>query len=227
MPVDLTSYKVANLELSSATKFDNYVQAVQDALNALPPAQITGYPADATKFLRGDGSWPSMPWIQLGDIDLSAVSTFSAISGVYRSLKIVWTARTPNAGTTLAFSVRFNGDSGANYDSNSLNGNNSVATSGPTVAATVADIGAIPAASATANRAGYGEVIIPMYAGTVFHKGYTSISSAMSTSAAANMWTQAFGGVWKSTAAITQIDLVASGGGALSAGSRAQLYGIL
>ena len=57
MTVDLSSYKVAASELSSSTKFDNLVQAVQDALNALPPSQITGYPSDVAKYLRGDGSW--------------------------------------------------------------------------------------------------------------------------------------------------------------------------
>ena len=64
MTVDLSSYKVNPSELSSSTKFDNMVQAVQDALNALPPSQITGYPSDASKFLRGDGTWATVATTQ-------------------------------------------------------------------------------------------------------------------------------------------------------------------
>ena len=58
MPVpDLESYKVAAAEMSSATKFNNLVQAIEDELGDIDPDQIGGYPADAAKFLRGDGAW--------------------------------------------------------------------------------------------------------------------------------------------------------------------------
>lgn len=58
MPVpDFSAYKVVAGELSSATKFSNWVQAVQDEFGDIDPDQIPGYPADATKFLRGDGAW--------------------------------------------------------------------------------------------------------------------------------------------------------------------------
>jgi hypothetical protein len=62
MTVDLSSYKVAASELSSSTKFDNFVQAVQDALNTFPASQISGYPSDPTKLLQGDGSWGPGAW---------------------------------------------------------------------------------------------------------------------------------------------------------------------
>ena len=54
---DFEPYKVANAELSSASKFSNFVQAVEDEFSDIDADQIAGYPADATKFLRGDGAW--------------------------------------------------------------------------------------------------------------------------------------------------------------------------
>ncbi len=54
---DLSSFKVVNAEVSSATKFNNLVQAIQDEFADVDADQIPGYPSDATKFLRGDGAW--------------------------------------------------------------------------------------------------------------------------------------------------------------------------
>lgn len=62
MPSDFSAWKTTPGETSSSAKFDGFVQAVQDAINgittaAVSPAQITGYPSDATKFLSGVGTW--------------------------------------------------------------------------------------------------------------------------------------------------------------------------
>lgn len=61
---DLESFKVAADELSSATKFNNLVQAIEDEFSDVDPDQISGYPSDATKFLRGDGAW-AVPWVEV------------------------------------------------------------------------------------------------------------------------------------------------------------------
>lgn len=66
---DLESYKVATSETSSATKFNNLVQAVEDEFSDIDPDQIAGYPSDASKFLRGDGSWAAAGGVG-GFIDL-------------------------------------------------------------------------------------------------------------------------------------------------------------
>lgn len=57
---DLEAFKVAAGELSSATKFNNALQAIEDEFSDIDPDQISGYPSDATKFLRGDGTWPAL-----------------------------------------------------------------------------------------------------------------------------------------------------------------------
>ncbi len=59
---DLQSYKVAAAELSSATKFNNLVQAVQDEFGDIDADQIPGYPSSAYPVLRGDGSWGPGAW---------------------------------------------------------------------------------------------------------------------------------------------------------------------
>jgi hypothetical protein len=64
MPVDLSPYRInPNEKPASATKQDNTLHAIENALNHFPAAQIQGYPSDGTKFLNGAGGWtvPSVP----------------------------------------------------------------------------------------------------------------------------------------------------------------------
>ncbi len=125
MTVDLSSYKVIANELSSSTKFDNYVQAVQDALNTLPPSQIVGYPGDATKFLRGDGSWVAgIPLIYdraTGTVDVQTSAVETSIytksiagndMGTTRSLRLTLMGdylHNNVAGDTITARVKFGG----------------------------------------------------------------------------------------------------------------------
>lgn len=58
MPVpDFETYKVAANELSSATKFNNLVQAIEDEFGDIDGDQIAGFPNNSALFLRGDGTW--------------------------------------------------------------------------------------------------------------------------------------------------------------------------
>lgn len=58
---DLETFKVVTTETSSATKFNNLVQAVEDEFSDIDPDQISGYPSDATKVLLGNGTWAVPP----------------------------------------------------------------------------------------------------------------------------------------------------------------------
>jgi hypothetical protein len=51
----------------------------------------------------------------LASIDLTSVTTFSAISGSYRHLEIYYVARSDNV-AAQGLLIQFNGDTGANYD---------------------------------------------------------------------------------------------------------------
>jgi hypothetical protein len=58
MALDLSPYRIAaNEKPASAAKQNNMLWVVQGNLNLLPPFQIQGYPADATKYLNGAGGW--------------------------------------------------------------------------------------------------------------------------------------------------------------------------
>jgi hypothetical protein len=60
MALDLSPYRIAaNEKPASAAKQNNMLWVVQGNLNLLPPFQIQGYPADATKYLNGAGGWTS------------------------------------------------------------------------------------------------------------------------------------------------------------------------
>jgi hypothetical protein len=58
MPFDFSSFQVAPGEKpASSAKFNNFLNAVQAAVNGMPPANLSGYPGDAAKFLNGAGGW--------------------------------------------------------------------------------------------------------------------------------------------------------------------------
>jgi len=58
MPFDFSASRVAPGEKpASSTKQNNMIQSFQDAVNAMPPANLVGYPADGAKFLNGAGGW--------------------------------------------------------------------------------------------------------------------------------------------------------------------------
>ena len=123
-------------------------------------------------------------------------------------------------------SLRFNNDTGTNYESNLINAtNNGAAGSSATASQTEAILGIFAAASATANRAGMAIVDIPEYAGG-FHKIMSSMNQVIHGAGAADYSTQIRGIQWRNTAAITEIDIILSAG-AWAAGSTARLYGIL
>lgn len=58
MPFDFSAFRVSPCEKpASSNKFNNFLQAVQEGMNAMPPANLIGFPSDATKYLNGAGGW--------------------------------------------------------------------------------------------------------------------------------------------------------------------------
>jgi hypothetical protein len=58
MPFDFSPYLVGPGEKpASSSKFNNFLTAVQAGMNAMPPANLVGFPSDASKFLNGAGGW--------------------------------------------------------------------------------------------------------------------------------------------------------------------------
>lgn len=156
----------------------------------------------------------------------AASITFSSIPSTYRHLQLLITGRSDSA-TPIYTYVRmsFNGDGGANYYYEELNINNATVGSSSAVAQTGLVIGAITNSTNTADRAGVIDLTIPRYAGTTFHKSFTSLTQAAVTSVASGQYNFMHGGTWASTAAITSITLAPNSGNFI-AGTVVTLYGL-
>jgi hypothetical protein len=162
----------------------------------------------------------------------AAQITFSSIAGTYKHLRIIFQARGTSAAGVVAFRAQFNADTAANYDTIFLvasgSGANTTATPGggrtdgaaPTTSLYVAQL---PDSTSPAGSAGAGDLLIPNYAGTVFHKQTRSVDYGRTGTSAQSVGD--YGGTWRSTAAITAIRLFPLSGNLL-AGSRASLYGL-
>ncbi len=171
----------------------------------------------------GGGSFSLIETQALG-ADAGSV-TFSAIPGTYEHLMILWTARGTDAGNPDVY-LRFNGDTGANYDRELLSAVGASAAAAPSVAQTaIQTIGTMPGSAATAGRAAGGAIRIPSYARTTFWKTAVGDFSDIRATGGGNELAGMTGGIWRSTAAITSVTLLPSAGNFL-AGRVFSLYGI-
>ena len=163
--------------------------------------------------------------VKIGDIALDSTQTFTAIPGTYSDLRLIVVGRGAAVATNVTASVQFNNDTGANYETNLILGQNNAASSAAAAGATSGIIGTMAASTATAARAGICIVEIPEYSGTTFQKQFRAENSTVIGAGAADYVTGLRGINWRNTAAITEIDIVLSSG-AWAAGSTARLYGI-
>lgn len=148
--------------------------------------------------------------------------TFSSISGIYSSLKIIIKARSTIAADADSINMTFNGDTAANYrwSAGFFGGSpNSSQDNG----ASMISIASVSGATSTANSGDQSEVLIVDYADTVFFKTATSAASFLQNNSA--NWSEVFAGHWLNTAAITDITISVAGGNFVQ-GSSIALYGI-
>lgn len=150
----------------------------------------------------------------------AATIDFTSIPATYESLLVQLTGESSQATTSTGIDVRFNNDSGANYDG----GRVTQVTAATATAQTSVRIGALTGTTGTANSGGAVELLIPNYARTVFHK--TGIARNTFKDAANAPFVEHDGIHWRSTAAIDRVTLILPGGGNFVIGSVATLYGI-
>jgi hypothetical protein len=150
--------------------------------------------------------------------------TFSAIPQIYSNLEIRYTARGTQAATSTALGLQFNGDAGANYDTQLSRAVNATFTGAEVIASTSIVIGQISAASATAGLVGGGKINIYNYRGTTFNKVCDATDTYKTSNASGNIAIDTRGGAWRSTAAITSVTLGLASGN-YEAGSKFDLYG--
>lgn len=150
---------------------------------------------------------------------------FTSIPASYKVLKVVYLARGDTAATSTNLWVRFNGDSGNNYDyERSLATATTVSCDqGQAVAQVIC--GDVVAANGPANSADSGEITIPNYAGTTFQKSLVAISGAKNGTGAGNTFTRFASGWWRSTVAINEVTVLPAAGNFV-VGSVAYLYGL-
>lgn len=153
----------------------------------------------------------------------AASTTFSSIPGTYKHLLIVAQIQSANAAAT-GVSMRFNGDTAANYDVEAARADNATLTAGRVLAATSARI-AIATGTNNASAASAVKVDIPDYAGTSFHKSFLWESQWRDAAANADFKHEWGGGLWRSTTAISSITILADSGN-LNTNSRFSLYGL-
>jgi hypothetical protein len=157
---------------------------------------------------------PTYDLIASNVLGSSATSvTFSAISGSYRDLVLVFDGSFTSSG---AFYIRVNSDSGSNYFAVRMSGDGSTTESASFASSSAGIIG--NAGSTTRVMA---QLQLLDYSSTDKHKSYLSRSSDSATRVAA------FAGRWASTSAITSIQIGSFFFGNFQTGSSFYLYGIV
>jgi hypothetical protein len=119
MPFDFSPYRVASGEKpASSTKFNNFLQVVQDGMNAMPPANLLGFPSDASKFLDGAGGW-SVPVTDMAAVYLKTtafdlVNNAALVDLLQGSIIIPASKLGPNAAIKIFAGGSYLNNSGAN-----------------------------------------------------------------------------------------------------------------
>lgn len=164
--------------------------------------------------------------VRLGDVTLAGVGTFtfSSIPSTYAHLMVVCYLRATDAASANTAIVRFNSDSGANYDTQRNNGFAANFLGAEFFALSGANIGDVPSSLATANIFGGLMFRIPHYANTTRNKALTSRYAHKISGTSTGVAVGSTGSQWRSNAAITSLEVRALIGPNFAAGSRATLY---
>jgi hypothetical protein len=147
----------------------------------------------------------------------------TGISAAYKHLLIIAQLRGTHADIQTELRLRFNNDSGSNYDGHyhfTTSGAATGVTNNP--ATTSAQLGLITADTATADRAGSAHILIPNYASATFQK---NIEFHTAYARSGDYATTDGSGAWRNTAAVDRITIL-PGTANWKAGSRLTLYGM-
>ena len=158
---------------------------------------------------------------------VAADYTISGIPATFSELILDLYARS-HSGAAVAdsVSVRFNSDTGANYDNQFMSVNNATVTGLIESAATSARWGMAVGSSGTANAFGASTLRIPNYSNAVAWKAFDFVAHA-DGGGTTSAFARTGGGRWKSTAAISSITIIIGAGGlGLAQYSRVLLRGV-
>jgi hypothetical protein len=145
---------------------------------------------------------------------------FTSIPSTYTDLCLKISARNTSAVNNYDMVLRFNGDTGSNYNVRAIQGNGSSASSFSSGSQTyIANIN-IPGNNLNANNFGNTEIYVPNYGGS--NQKSLSIDAATEDNSTDKGLLRLFAGLWTGTAAISSITLFQN----FSQYSTATLYGI-
>jgi hypothetical protein len=166
-------------------------------------------------------------WTPIEDRTLTVAAgtiTFSSIPQDFEHLALLISGRSDAAVTGTNVSLRVNGDSGANYDSQQLVAGGTVVTATEQLAAAQAVIGQLTGASSPASNVGQIQSILQNYTGA-FRKTFRSDCANKQTDATLGTIVEIAAGAWRSGGAITSLSAIIASGNFII-GSRATLYGL-
>jgi len=139
--------------------------------------------------------------------------TFNSIPGTYTDLVLVVAG---SCSSNVTITMRYNSDTSSNYSVTYINGDGSSATSGRQTSLSNLLTGELYTYQSN-------QIIqIQDYSNTTTYKTMLTRANTPSTSG----YVQALVGLWRSTSAITRIDLIPGSGANFTSGSTFKLYGI-
>jgi hypothetical protein len=225
LPSALALGSIGTNSLIVASDLRNNFAAVQTEMNALLAVLAGGAAGQAVGGVGQTLTWGGQPAIfdsMLGGdaatIDITSIPAF-------RHLRLVVQGRSSAAAITDSVGLRFNNDTGANYDYEILRGGAAVVVGQEAFAQTFAYIGSVAGNTAPAGADGSSVVTINDAQGVTFHKVTSTISSCKTGTTTGTLQTDRIGGFWRSAAAVNRITLILTSGGNFKAGTRCTLYG--
>lgn len=181
-------------------------------------------------FLHGEvTARPRPALVTVIDIGPLAVAQSSLVlDGVpqnYRHLWLVASLRSTQAIAAETVILRVNGDTGANYDTQSLTGNASTASALESIATASPVVGSCPGANAVASDWGFIEAVCLDYANAAKKKTWRSRAGYRTANATGGVTVQDRTVAHRTATALARVDLVLLTG-QFEVGSRATLYAL-
>ena len=167
--------------------------------------------------------------VLLASQTLSATSAsfdFAGLSAAFSHLRIYALLRGTAAAVSVNAQIRFNNDSGANYDDQAVYAHATTAGGAATSAGTSAIFGGVTASNATAGEYGIVVAELPFYTATNARKTFAGTSTSYDTAGTTSTyWTMVQGGSWRNSAAVNQVTIFPASG-SWAAGSAVSVYGV-
>jgi len=157
----------------------------------------------------------------------TATVTFSTISGSYTDLVLVANIQgVSTVSEAQAVYLKYNSDSSSNYSSTRIQGNGSSASSNRYSNQTSNFMGLMPSFTTAGSKFGPNIWHLQNYSNTTTYKTIVGRFNSEGTGVAGEDRVGAFVGLWRSTNAITAIELSNSATSGFANGSTFTLYGI-